>query len=171
MDIDHTFTEKGTIDVTLGESMAVKFLEQMERYCNSTRLPFIVKGILSKRDALLCKDIGAAGLVISHHGGRLAYAAPPAMMLPEIREAVGADMKIFVDCGIASGMDAYKAMALGADAVSVGNHLIEYLRKGQTEACADRMAAMTEELRGAMAYTGVMDCRISDPTVIHGRDF
>lgn len=167
MDIDHTFTEKGEVDVIMGEAMSVKSLEDMKRYVEITKLPFIVKGVLSVSDALKCKEIGAAGIVVSHHSGRLPFAVPPVMLLPEIRKAVGDSMKIFVDCGVSSGFDAYKAMALGADAVSVGNHLIPYLRQGGENACADRMKAMTEELRGAMAYTGVEDCQSFEPTVIH----
>ena len=76
-------------------------------------------------------------------------------------------MPVFVDCGICGGMDAYKALALGATAVSVGNHLIPVLKKGGAQAVADRINAMTDELKGAMAYTGVKDMNSFDPTVIH----
>lgn len=167
MDIDHTFTETGDIDVILGEKMAVKSLKDMETYRNATQLPFVVKGILSVSDALKCREIGADAIVVSHHGGRLAYAVPPVRVLPEIRKAVGEDLKIFVDCGVSSGMDAYKAMALGADAVSVGGHLIPALRGGGAAGAAARIAEMNAELRGAMAYTGIEDCNSFDPTVIH----
>ena len=65
------------------------------------------------------------------------------------------------------GMDAYKALALGATAVSVGNHLIPYISKGGAQAVADRIGAMTDELKGAMAYTGVKSVKDFDPTVLH----
>lgn len=75
-------------------------------------------------------------------------------------------MKIFVDCGITSGFDAYKCLALGADAVSVGRHLMPLLQQG-AEAVANRMKAMTSELAGVMTATGVRNLQEMDPTVIH----
>lgn len=90
-------------------------------------------------------------------------------MLPDIRAAVDSSLKIFVDCGVCSGYDAYKAPALGADGVSVGTHLIPYVQKGSPEIVADRIREMNLELRGLMASTGVKDCRSFDPTVIHLR--
>ena len=84
----------------------------------------------------------------------------------EIVDAVGRKMKIFVDCGVVSGMDAYKCLALGADAVSVGRHLMPLLREG-ADATAARIKAMTSELAGVMTCTGVKDLKSMDPTVIH----
>lgn len=171
IDIDHTFTKDGEIDVVFGEKMAPKSLSQMKAYVESTKLPFIIKGVLSVHDAIKSMEIGAKGIVISHHGGRLNYAVPPLMVLPEIVKAVGEQVKIFVDCGISSGMDAYKALALGASAVSVGGHLIPLIRKGGAFAVSERLAAMNDELRGVMAYTGVKDVYHFDPTVIRKRNF
>ncbi len=79
-------------------------------------------------------------------------------------------MVIFVDCGVASGLDAYKAMALGATAVSVGTHLIPFTARG-AEAVAEEIRAMSMELRGFMASTGVKDTNSFDPSVIHKKDF
>ena len=83
--------------------------------------------------------------------------------------AVGDEMQIFVDCGVISGMDAYKAMALGASGVGVGGHLIPEIREGGSAAVAARIKSMTDELRGAMAYTGAADCGSFDPSVLHRR--
>jgi len=105
--------------------------------------------------------------VVSHHNGRMNYAMPPLAVLPEIVKEVGDVMPIFVDCGICSGMDAYKALALGATAVSVGTHLIPFIRQGGAEGVAARMREMNDELRGIMASTGVADASSFDPTVIH----
>jgi len=167
MDIDHMFDLKGNPDICMGEEMEVKSSAQLKEYIDSTNLPFIIKGVLSVRDALKCAEIGAKGIVVSHHGGRLSYAVPPLFVLPDIVKAVGESMPIFVDCGVCSGMDAYKALALGATAVSVGNHLIPYIAKGGEQAVADRINAMTEGLRGAMAYTGVKSVADFDSTVLH----
>ena len=166
MDIDHMFNLKGEVDICVGEAMSVKSSADLKKYIESTHLPFIVKGVLSVQDALRCMEIGVQGIVVSHHGGKLPYAVPPLYILPQIVSAVGGRMPIFVDCGICSGMDAYKALALGATAVSVGKHLIPYIKQGG-EGVADRILAMTEELKGMMAHTGVKDMSSFDATVIH----
>lgn len=167
MDIDHMFDLKGNPDVCVGEQMAVKSSTDLRRYVECTKLPFIIKGVLSVQDAVRCADIGVQGIVVSHHGGRLNYAVPPLYVLPDIVKAVGDKMPVFVDCGICSGMDAYKALALGATAVSVGVHLIPYIGQGGAEAVGSRIQEMTDELAGAMAYTGVKDLQSFDATVIH----
>lgn len=167
MDIDHMFDGKGNPDVCLGERMAVKSSQDLQRYIGMTNLPFVVKGVLSVRDAAKCAEIDANGIVVSHHNGRMNYAMPPLAVLPEIVKEVGDVMPIFVDCGVCSGMDAYKALALGATAVSVGTHLIPFIRQGGAEGVAARMREMNDELRGAMASTGVKDTSSFDPTVIH----
>ncbi|MDD6036705.1 MAG: alpha-hydroxy acid oxidase [Lachnospiraceae bacterium] len=167
MDIDHMFDGKGNPDVCMGEQMAVKSSKDLKRYVDSVKVPFIIKGVLSVWDAAKCAEIGANGIVVSHHNGRMNYAMPPLAILPEIVKEVGDAMPVFVDCGICSGMDAYKALALGATAVGVGTHLIPYIRKGGAEAVAARMQEMTDELRSVMAYTGVKDTTEFDKTVIH----
>ena len=167
MDIDHMFDGKGNPDLCMGEQMAVKSSRDLERYIGMTKLPFVVKGVLSVRDAAKCAELEAGGIVVSHHNGRMNYAMPPLALLPEIVKEVGDVMPIFVDCGVCSGMDVYKALALGATAVSVGTHLIPYIRKGGADAVAARMLEMNDELRGAMASTGVADTSSFDPTVIH----
>ena len=77
---------------------------------------------------------------------------------------------MFVDCGIESGMDAYKCMALGATAVSVGRHLMPLLKNGP-KAVSDRINEMTAELAGVMARTGVSSLETMDATIIHRRAF
>lgn len=166
MDIDHMFDMKGNPDVCLGDVMAVKSSADLKRYIEATKLPFIIKGVLSVQDAVRCAEIGAQGIVVSHHGGRLSAAVPPLYVLPDIAKAVGDRMPVFVDCGICSGMDAYKALALGATAVSVGIHLIPYTKQGG-EAVAARITEMTEEVRGVMAHTGVKDTKSFDASVVH----
>lgn len=167
MDIDHMFDLKGGNDFCMGEWMSVKSSEDLKRYVDSTELPFIIKGVLSVHDALKCLEIGVKGIVVSNHGGRLNGTLPPLVVLPEIVKAVDGRIPIFVDCGVCSGMDAYKALALGATAVSVGGHLIPYIKKGGEEAVAARMKEMTEELKGVMAYTGVKNMKEFDASAVH----
>ena len=166
MDIDHMFDMQGNPDVCVGEEMSVKSSEDLRRYVEMTSLPFVVKGVLSVHDAIKCAEIGVRGIVVSHHGGRLSAAVPPLYVLPDIVKAVGHKMEIFVDCGILSGMDAYKAMALGAKAVSVGIHLIPFVKQG-AEAVAKRIEDMTGEMKGVMAATGVKDVKSFDASLVH----
>jgi isopentenyl diphosphate isomerase/L-lactate dehydrogenase-like FMN-dependent dehydrogenase len=76
-------------------------------------------------------------------------------------------MKVFVDCGIENGMDVYKALSLGADAVCVGRAMMEALRANGTQGVQDKIKQMTEELAGAMARTAIHDLSQMDPGVIH----
>lgn len=166
MDIDHIFTRSGDYDVVMGEEVEAKSDEQFRSYIEASGLPFVIKGVLSVKDAEHALDLGASAIVVSHHGGRIDYAVPPLYVLPEIAASVKGKLTIFVDCGVQSGMDVYKAMALGADGVSVGTHLLPYLRQGN-DACAKRIGEMTRELRGVMAFTGVKDTKSFDAGVLH----
>ncbi|MCQ2503748.1 MAG: alpha-hydroxy-acid oxidizing protein [Saccharofermentans sp.] len=154
MDIDHIFGENGT-DVCMGEEMAVQTSDMIRTYIESTSLPFVVKGVLSVEDAVKCAELGAKAIIVSHHHGRLPYAVPPMLVLPEIKEALkGADVKIIVDCGIESGTDVYKALALGADAAAVGRSMIPSLEKDGVEGVKQFISRVNNELRFAMSCTG-----------------
>ena len=170
MDTDHAFNSNGGYDDVFGLPMRPKSVEELTEFVQAAGVPFVVKGVLSPRDAEKCVKAGCAGLVVSHHHGMVQYSVPPLMVLPEIVSAVGNEIPVFIDCGIASGMDVYKCLALGANEVSVGRHLMPLLKDGP-EAVAGRIKAMTEELAGIMARTGVKSLDDMDPTVIHRRNF
>ncbi len=170
MDIDHAFNSSGGYDNVFGLPMKAKTTEELAEFVQASVVPFIVKGVLSTRDAEKCLKAGCAGIVVSHHHGIIQYAVPPLMMLQDIISATGGSIPVFVDCGIESGMDVYKCLALGAKAVSVGRHLMPLLKDG-AEAVARRMVEMTAELAGVMARTGVRSLDEMDPTVIHRRAF
>ena len=170
MDTDHAFNSIGGYDDVFGLPMKSKSVEELTEFVQAAGVPFIVKGILSPRDAEKCVKAGCSGLVVSHHHGMVDYSVPPLMVLPDIVSAVGNEIPVFVDCGIVSGMDAYKCLALGAKAVSVGRHLMPLLKDGP-EAVARRIYEMNAELAGIMARTGVKSLDDMDPTVIHRRTF
>ena len=154
MDIDHIFGETGT-DICVGERMAVQTADMLSSYVELTRLPFVVKGVLSVKDALTCAKIGAKAIIVSHHHGRMPYAVPPMMILPDIKEALeGTGVKIIVDCGIESGADVYKALALGADACAVGRSMMPYLEKDGTSGVEAFIEKVNNELRFLMSNTG-----------------
>jgi len=170
MDIDHSFNAAGGYDSVFGLPMKAKSAQELAEFVSIAGVPFIAKGVLSAHDAEKCLKAGCAGLVVSHHHGMMPYSVPPLMVLPEILAVTGGEIPVFVDCGIESGMDAYKCLALGAAAVSVGRHLMPLLKKGP-EAVAARIGEMTAELAGVMARTGVRTLADMDPSVIHRRTF
>ena len=170
MDIDHAFNSEGGYDNVFGLPMKAKTTEELAEFVEAAGVPFIAKGVLSPRDAEKCLKAGCAGIVVSHHHGMIQYAVPPLMALQDIISVTGNSIPVFVDCGIESGMDAYKCLALGAKAVSVGRHLMPLLKNG-ADAVAQRINEMTAELAGVMARTGVSGLDKMDATVIHRRAF
>ena len=153
MDLDHSFNGKGEYDDVLGFSMRPKTLRQVEQFVRQTTLPFIIKGVLSVTDAKKCMDAGVQGIVVSHHHGILDYAVPPAMVLPDIADVVDGQFPIFLDCGVESGVDVFKALALGADAVCVGRALMGPLKERGAAGVREMFQTMNAELKGAMART------------------
>jgi isopentenyl diphosphate isomerase/L-lactate dehydrogenase-like FMN-dependent dehydrogenase len=154
MDIDHIFGSEG-LDVVIGEQMAVQTSGMIRSYIESTKLPFFIKGVLSEEEAVKCADLGAKAIIVSHHHGRLPYAVPPMMVLPGIKKALeGRDVKIIVDCGISSGADVYKCLALGADAAAVGRSMLPSLEEGGTEGVSKFIKGVNDELRYIMSCTG-----------------
>ncbi len=169
MDVDHAFDGHGQYDVVLGQPMRPKSMEEIKSFVRATELPFIVKGVLSERDAYKCADVGVRGIVISHHHGILDFAVPPLMILPRIAKAIGRSMPIFVDCGIHSGIDVFKALALGAAAVCAGRALMEPLKAEGAKGVTKMIQEMTGELAGAMARTGSANIGYIDSSVIWKR--
>jgi lactate 2-monooxygenase len=95
--------------------------DSLEWLQGQTSLPIVLKGILHPDDAVEARERGVAGIVVSNHGGRQIDGAIPSLeALPPIVDAVGDDLAVLLDSGIRSGADAFKALALGADAVLVG---------------------------------------------------
>lgn len=166
VDIDHAFSRNGKYDYAGDKILSGKTCAELKQLAQATSLPFIIKGVLSTQDAKKCLEIGAGGIVVSHHGGIMDYAVPPLKVLPEIVKTINGELPIFVDCEIASGMDAFKALALGATAVSVGRPLLRIMRESGAEGVAGLIEKMTGELIHMMARTGAHDLSSIDPSVI-----
>ena len=155
MDIDHAYNGNGGYDVVEGLPMKPKSAAQLRTYVEAAEgIPFVIKGVLSAWDAEKCLEIGAAGIVVSHHHGIMPYSVPPVMVLPEILNVTAGKIPVFVDCGIASGADVYKALALGADAVCIGRDLMGPLKEKGAAGVADRIRQLNGELSVIMARTG-----------------
>jgi 4-hydroxymandelate oxidase len=171
MDVDHSFSGNGQHDNVLGLQMSPKTLKEIREFVKATKLPFIIKGVLSEQDAYKCLEAGVQGIVVSHHHGIMNYAVPPLMILPKIAKVINKRIPIFVDCGVMSGMDVFKALALGATAVSAGRVIMEPLRANGAEGVKNQIIKMTEELAGVMARTCSPDIKHIDPAIIWRKTF
>lgn len=170
MDLDHSFNSRGEPDVVLGLPMRPRTVKEIESYVKHTKLPFIIKGVLSAVDAQKCLDAGVQGIVVSHHHGILPSVVPPLMVLPEIAQVVGGRIPIFVDCGVMNGMDVFKCLALGATAVSVGRPVMSPIIEKGAQGAAQVIEDVTTELKAAMARTCSPDIRHIDRSLLWRRN-
>lgn len=132
-----------------------KSVEELQEIVREAKVPFILKGIMTVKGALKAKEAGAAAIVVSNHGGRVLDQCPAtAEVLADIVDAVGKDMKIFVDGGIRSGVDIFKALALGADAVLIGRPYVTAVYGGAGEGVAAYTEKLASELKDTMAMCG-----------------
>lgn len=132
-----------------------KTVEELREIVKEAEVPFIIKGIMTVKGALKAKEAGAAAIVVSNHGGRVLDQCPAtAEVLAEIADAVGNDMKILVDGGIRSGVDIFKALALGADAVLIGRPFVTAVYGGGAEGVAAYTSKLAAELEDTMAMCG-----------------
>lgn len=130
---------------------------------HASRLPVWVKGVLHADDARALQAAGAAGVIVSNHGGRSLDGAPAALhRLSAVRAAVGPGYSVLLDGGVRSGSDAFKALALGADAVLVGRLQVYALAVAGALGVAHMLQLLTEELHACMAQAGC--ARLADIT-------
>jgi isopentenyl diphosphate isomerase/L-lactate dehydrogenase-like FMN-dependent dehydrogenase len=145
--------------VTIGETFGLMDLSltwsDIEDLVAEYSLPVLVKGVLAPEDAELAVAHGAAGVVVSNHGGRqLDRALASGDALPEIVDAVGGRVPVLVDGGIRRGVDVAVALALGADAVLVGRPALWGLAAGGAEGVRRVLGLLREELELALALCG-----------------
>ena len=154
-DIDFFYGAKRGDRVFAPKAMAPKSVKELKRLVAATKLPFILKGVLSAQDAEKAVEVGAGGIVVSNHGGVVIdFAAHPLEVLPEIKAVIGDRIPIFVDSGFRRGSDVMKALALGADAVLVGWLLAMGLAADGSQGVTEMVNIITAELRRIMSVTG-----------------
>ena len=170
MDVEHSVNVEDDEDsVVLDKEMKLPTLDELGEYVERAKIPFFIKGALSVRDAVRALEIGCAGIILSHHNGLMRCAVPPVMLLPEIREALGDKLILIVDGGIESGYDAFKALARGADLVTVGKKLMDPVRTDGADGAYNTIKKMTGELRAMMLRTDSPDVKSIDPSVVRSR--
>ena len=142
-------------------------LEAVAELAGASGLPVLVKGVLRGDDALACLDAGAAGVVVSNHGGRqLDRAVATADALPEVVAAVAGRGPVLVDGGLRSGLDVLCALALGADAVLLGRPALWALAAGGADGVRACLDALTDELAHVMGLAGAVSLAGLTPDLV-----
>ena len=146
-----------------------KTVEELRQIADMARKPFILKGIMTVRGAQKALEAGASAIVVSNHGGRVLDQCPStAEVLPAIADAVGDKMSILVDGGIRTGMDVFKALALGADAVLIGRPFVTMVYGGGAEGIQLYVNKLQAELADAMAMCGAHSLADIDRSMLYG---
>jgi 4-hydroxymandelate oxidase len=140
--------------------------EWIDRLRETTRLPIVVKGVLTADDALRCADHGARAIVVSNHGGRQLDGASATLdALPEVSAAVGSKVEVYLDGGVRRGTDVLVALSRGARAVGVGRPILWALSAGGEKAVQRYLSLLKLEIAVAMALTGRRSIEEIDATL------
>ena len=146
-----------------------KTVEELQQIVAWAEKPFILKGIMTVAGAQKALEAGAKGIVVSNHGGRVLDQCPSsAEVLPAIADAVGGKMTILVDGGIRSGMDVFKALALGADGVLIGRPFINMIYGAGAEGVKVYVEKLKAELEDTMAMCGAHSLADIKRSMIYG---
>ena len=132
-----------------------KSVAELREITSYAKMPFIVKGIMTPKGAEKAIEGGAAAIVVSNHGGRVLGGVPAtAEVLPAIARAVDGRVPVLVDGGIRSGVDVFRALALGADAVLVGRPVVPFVYAAGAEGLNVYLDKLIAELRDTMTMCG-----------------
>ena len=146
-----------------------KTVDELKQVVAWAEKPFILKGIMTVSGAKKALEAGAKAIVVSNHGGRVLDQCPAtAEVLPAIADAVGGRMTILVDGGIRTGMDVFKALALGADAVLIGRPFVTMVYGGGAEGVQVYVDKLKAELSDTMAMCGAHSLSDIKRSMIYG---
>ncbi|MCC0629889.1 MULTISPECIES: alpha-hydroxy-acid oxidizing protein [unclassified Clostridioides] len=144
-----------------------KTIDEIGELVESTRLPFIIKGIMTVDDALMAVESGASAIIVSNHGGRvLDYTPGTCDVLPDIAKAVKGKITILVDGGVRTGVDVVKMLGLGADAVLIGRPFVTASFGGGIDGVEFFIDKIRNELYETMILTGCQEVKDIDSRVI-----
>ena len=150
-----------------GQPVGPKSFEEIKELVASTKLPFMIKGILSVDEAKLCVEAGVDTIVVSNHGGRvLNETLAPCDVIEDIVKAVGGKINVLVDGSVREGVDILKYMALGAKGVLIGRPLTWGSIGGRQEGVKTIFDTLKGQLIQAMILTGVKDINKIDKKII-----
>lgn len=152
-----------------GSDAGSKTVAELSEITASAKMPFIVKGIMTVKGAQKALEAGAKGIVVSNHGGRVLDGCPAtADVLPEIADAVKGKLMILVDGGIRTGLDVFKAIALGADAVLIGRPFVTMIYGAGSEGVAVYVNKLKAELKDTMSMCGAHSLSEISRDMIYG---
>ncbi len=144
-----------------------KTVAELREIISYAQRPFILKGIMTVKGARKALEAGASAIVVSNHGGRVLDQCPgTAEVLPEIVEAVGTEMTILVDGGIRTGMDVFKALALGANGVLIARPFVNMVYGGGAEGVQVYVNKLKAELEDTMAMCGAHSLKEIDRSMV-----
>ena len=133
-----------------------------------TSMPLVIKGIMTVGDAVRCTEHGADAIVVSNHGGRTLDGTLASIeVLPEISEAVGDRLEVYMDSGIRRGTDVLKALALGARAVLIGRPLFWGLAVDGESGVLGVLSMLKAEFDRAMAFCGFTSVASIDQSAVN----
>lgn len=151
-----------------GKTVVPKDVEALKELKAATKLPFIVKGIMTVEDAMLAVEAGVDAIVVSNHGGRVLDCTPGAAdVLPAIAEAVDGKLTVLVDGGVRSGVDVLKLIGLGADGVLIGRPFVTASFGGGREGVEMYVKKIVGEFEATMRLTGCQTVGDIDGKVIY----
>ena len=143
-----------------GKPVGPMSVEVLAKIISQIKVPFILKGIMTVAGAKKALEAGASAIVVSNHGGRVLDETPSTIeVLPEIAEAVGDQMTLLVDGGFRTGLDVFKALALGAQGVLIGRPFAYSVYGGAEEGVRLYLEKIKGELTEAMQMTGATTIR------------
>lgn len=152
----------------LGKPVSPKTIEDIKLIKNSTKLPFILKGIMTVDEAELAIEAGVDAIVVSNHGGRVLDQTPGvAEVLPEIAQAVKGKVTILADGGVRTGVDVLKMLALGADGVLIGRPFVTASFGDGANGVKTYIDGLYNELKTAMILTGCKSVKDISSRVIY----
>ncbi|WP_454053369.1 alpha-hydroxy-acid oxidizing protein [Clostridium sp. Marseille-Q7071] len=159
----------GLITLALhGKPVMPKGVEEIKELVSSTKLPFILKGIMTADEAILAVEAGVDAIVVSNHGGRVLDQTPgTAEVLEDIAKAVKGKVKILVDGGIRTGVDVLKMLALGADGVLIGRPFVTASFGGKVEGVKTYIEELKGDLKSSMVLTGCKNIKDIDSRILY----
>lgn len=167
MDIDFFYgTLRGT-SVMNTEVFSPQNTDELRQLISQTKLPFIIKGVLSIADAEKAVELGASAIVVSNHGrSSIDFAIPSMIALPRIAESVGDKVTVLIDTGFKTGNDVLKALAFGAKAVGFASSTVLAFAANGTTGVELLINQLTAELHRTMAATGCANLAAINNSII-----
>jgi isopentenyl diphosphate isomerase/L-lactate dehydrogenase-like FMN-dependent dehydrogenase len=167
MDIDHFYGRLRGDRLYDTKAFSPQKTDELKQLVHQTKLPFIIKGVLSVSDAEKALAIGASGIIVSNHGsGSVDFSVPSMIALPNIVERVGDKITVLIDTGFRTGNDVLKALALGAKAVGLATPIMLAWGADGSRGVESLITQITLELQRTMAATGCPDLAAVNKEII-----